>query len=280
MDSPVVGSPVTWELMKAPHRVSNGTATGYAMGLIVSHYRGIETISHPGGVMGGNAQMLKVPSAGLDVVVIVNRHDVLGMTLANEILDVCLPTLEPLVEKAGKPCVTGLYQSQTTGRVIQLFPKEGQQIVSIDGDDMPFVRDDQGRLSPVPLWGFVKQTVTLVAHGERPDGLSFSDFGNIDVLLARKPAEAAPVATIAGEYQSQTTSTTARIFGTDEAPELTMTGRFGSASYRLECLAEGIWRARAVGAMPWGGILSFDGAQGTFGYSTSRTRALNFRRRV
>jgi len=55
-------------------------------------------------------------------------------------------------------------------------------------------------------------------------------------------------------------------------------GRFGSAMYQLECLADGIWRAKQATAMPWGGMLSFDGDHAAFQFSTYNTRSLPFRR--
>jgi len=55
-------------------------------------HRGFATLSHAGNVMGSSAQMLKVPAAGLDVTVMVNRHDVSAAVLADKILDAACPT--------------------------------------------------------------------------------------------------------------------------------------------------------------------------------------------
>ena len=52
-------------------------------------------IYHAGSVTGGNSQMLKVPAARLDVIVVMlNRRDIWGMRLTERILDACIPELE------------------------------------------------------------------------------------------------------------------------------------------------------------------------------------------
>jgi len=122
--------------------------------LMNGRYRGVETLSHTGGVMGGNAQMLKVPAAGLDVAIMTNRHDVSGMLLVNEILDSCLPGLDPIRAPSHGPFPTGIFCSPTTGRVIQLCDSstlpwiKGQRIVSIDSMEMPVEPDKEGVLWP------------------------------------------------------------------------------------------------------------------------------------
>src|SRR5207302_6970418 len=82
MGTPTVGSAQTWAAMKAPQRLVNGRSTGYGLGLFSSQYRGVEVISHPGSWTGANAQMLKVPTAGLDVVIMANRYDESTVLLA------------------------------------------------------------------------------------------------------------------------------------------------------------------------------------------------------
>ena len=68
--------PTTWQAMKTPQTLANGTSTGYGLGLMTDRYRGAEILYHDGGVKGGNSRMVKVPDAGLDIVVMVNRQDV------------------------------------------------------------------------------------------------------------------------------------------------------------------------------------------------------------
>ena len=92
MEMPTVGSPETWSTMKAPQRLSDGTPVPFGLSLFLGRYRGFEAFCAPGGWLGANAQMVKVPAAGLDVAVLVNRHDVSSSVLADRVLDACLPS--------------------------------------------------------------------------------------------------------------------------------------------------------------------------------------------
>src|SRR5688572_3990301 len=116
MERPRIGSAATWAALRAPRQTLAGSVTGYGLGLFCSSYRGLPVLHHPGGVMGGNAQALKSPAIDLDVVVILNRQDVSGVTLANAVLDACVDGLNPT--RAPPPFVAarGVFRSAATGR--------------------------------------------------------------------------------------------------------------------------------------------------------------------
>lgn len=277
MDAPRVGSAATWATMKAPLTLLNGTSTGYGLGLISSRYRGVEILHHGGGGLGSSAQMLKVPAAGLDVVVMVNRSDGMGALLANKILDESLPSLDPTAPFNG-PFATGIFRSPATSRVIQLFANNGQQIVSIDGFDLPVEREDNGVLRHVPFVSFMKQEVTLIGDPEKPVSIRLSDFGNIDELVRQKPAKDADMRAVVGRYRSDTTGSEVTISETADGPRMRAVGRFGSAELGLECLADGIWRTQRVALGFIGGLLLFDGNGAALRFSNCLTRSLPFRR--
>jgi hypothetical protein len=279
MDALVVGSAATWAAMKTPARLLNGTVTDYGLGLMLGRYRGIDIVHHPGGGLGANAQMLKVPAAGLDVVVLVNRQDVSGVDLTYKILDECLPGLEAAPESSAEAALTGVYRSPRTGRVVQLFVKDGKQIVSIDATDLPFERDGGRALKPTGLTGWLKQLVMLADESAQPASIRLIDFGNEDELVALPPPGRVDVQTIAGRYRSDTTRTDAQIFlADDNSPRLKTNGRFGSVTYELECLASGLWKARSMTAMRWSALLAFDADAPGFTFTSARTSALPFRR--
>jgi CubicO group peptidase (beta-lactamase class C family) len=179
METPTVGSTATWQSMKSPQRLANGTSTGYGLGLVADRYRGIETISHAGGKMGCNSYMVKVPSASLDIVIMVNRGDVWASQLAERILDACLPGLDPHPDKepVTGSIASGIFRSPKTDRVIKLFSKGGHQIASIDGLDMPVEPDIGGKLWPAGMFRTTKQAITLVGDGIQPVSLVLDDFG-------------------------------------------------------------------------------------------------------
>jgi CubicO group peptidase (beta-lactamase class C family) len=286
MDAPRVGRESTWEIMKAPQVLANGVSTGYGLGLMIDQYCGIETVSHGGGGLGSNSQMIKVPAAGLDVAIMVNRHDVSGTQLADKILDACLPGTAPINDVVRRPFVTGTFRSPTSGRVIRLSSssppyvgdREAQQIASIDGADLPFEPKEDGTLRPAGIVHYMKLAVKLVGDPETPASIQFSDFGDLDELVAVRPAEKVEVGAIAGRYRSESTGTEASIAETEDGPRLNTLGRFGSAEFALNCLAAGIWQAKTRGPMTWGGVLSFERDGATFRFSSARTRALVFQR--
>jgi hypothetical protein len=227
--------------------------------------------------MGGNSQMLKVPAAGLDIVVLVNRHDVSGILLTNKILDACLPDLEP-IRKARDSFVTGTFRSPRTGRVIQLFGKDGQQIASIDGCDLPFESAHDGTLRPTSRASYLKQAVTLAGDPGQPVWIGFSDFGNLDELVPVEPTEDSRAFPLAGRYRSDATGIEATIVETGNGSIINTVGRFGSVAYHLDALADGVWRTRSTSPMAWGGIVSFERDGLGFRFSTPCTWALRFRR--
>jgi D-aminopeptidase len=274
MDAPTVGTAATWQLMKEPQVLANGTSTGYGLGLISDTYRGARTLYHPGGWIGGSAQMLKVPDAGLDVVIIMNRDDAWAIDFADRVLDACLRDLTPRNEHLA-PLASGTFRSPTSGRVIQLIAREGRQIASVDGMDMPIESDRDGVLWPSSIFRYVKQGIRLLGDPAMPSSLRLSDFGSLDELVREELLEEH---IIEGRYVSDSTGTEAETRQTKRGPQLLMWGRFGSICYPLECLCGSVWRAKAASQIFLGGILSFDDAGAVLRFSSYRTRALIFRR--
>lgn len=278
MEAPSVGSASTWHLMKTPQTLPNGTSTGYGLGLMSGRYRGVDTLHHTGAGLGGSAQMLKVPAAGLDVVVLVNRHDVSAAALADRILDVCLPDLEPVRTPARCFLDARTFRSPATDRVVQLRLAHGSPLAMIDGLDVPVEPDEAGVLRPTRAFAFLNLALTLLGDRQHPAAIRLDEFGHRDDLLPVPPAAEPDVRAIAGRYRSKTTGIEATIVETGSGVRLGTAGRFGSAAFALECLGEGLWRSRATGPVPWGGVLVFDAAAATFRFSSLSTRALSFSR--
>lgn len=308
MDAPSVGTAATWAAMRMPHTLSNGSSTGYGLGLIRGEYRGVEVIHHGGGWIGGNAQVLKVPAAGLDIVIVANRTDAFAPVFANRILDLCLPGLDLSAKASDSPANTeafavfnvtrtseresagpdiavgndtfsaGVFRSRTTGRVVQLFAKDGCQIVSIDGHDLPYMLGDHGVLGPIPIWSFIKRIVTLLGDPANPSSLTLSDFGNRDELMRVNTPHQANIEAVTGRYRSETTGTDILIDRKDNSAWMHTRGRFGSMDYELSCLAEGVWRANSAISIFLDGVLSFDSNTAAFHLSSYNTRSLPFRR--
>lgn len=275
MDRPIVGSPETWRLLKTSARLPDGSATGYGMGFIIGHYRGVETLSHSGGGLGSNSQMIKVPALGLDINIMVNRHDVYGTDLASKVMDACIVGLDPHGETSAGGLATGVYRSPKTGHVLVLHPKDEKQMASYNGGlDVPlgprldgdFSLPD-GSLSVMPL-----------GNKNPPERLRFSSRGWVDELTAIRAGTHANPEVIAGTYRSAPTGTQATIVQRGEEVLLQSRGRWGSTVYRLGAIARDIWQAKLASNEEWSGLLVFNSHDGGFRFMTGRTWNLPFRR--
>lgn len=275
MDAPTVGSPETWRLMTAPMTQSNGVSTGYAMGLIASDYRGAGTIHHSGGVVGGNAQMTKVPGAGLDIVVMVNRDDVISPRLVHQIMDVCLPGLDARRAAASAAIRQGVFRSAESGRIVQLFERGGEQIVAVDGIDMLYAAADETHLCPATVGVPDRQSIVLIGDRNTPSALELKEFGHSEILAKVPPAKSTDPQAIAGRYRCEMTG--AELFISGEA-EMWSEGRFGTAHYKLAPIAEHIWRGRLEGATPVDAMLAFSDGAKTLEFSGGSMCPITFRR--
>lgn len=286
MDAPRVGSTDTHRAMRTSQILSNGAATNYGLGLQLTSYRGIETVHHAGGVFGGNAQMLKVPAARLDVIVIVNRSDKSAIDFVHRVLDACLPALDPVPPTAAGPIATGLFRSETTGRVVQLLPATPSdatdvgQMASVDGHRLPMIPDSTGTLRIAGSGSFLTYAISLVGGPTSPSAIRLNDFGDYDDLTRVEPVVGARVGAVEGRYRSASIKTDVLITLTDKGARMDTVGRFGSAVHHLECLAHDIWRSspdNELALPPWS-ILCFSEDFSSFRFSNVLTRNLCFRR--
>ncbi|MHB8813389.1 MAG: serine hydrolase domain-containing protein [Steroidobacteraceae bacterium] len=278
MDDPIVGTAATWAAMKTPQTLFNGAATHYGLGLNLVRYRGTDLICHQGGGVGCNAMMLKAPAAALDLVILSNCSDmcIAAGQLAFKVLDACLPGLDPLEAPSEQPPAVGTYRSPRTGRIIQLIPRDGQQMVSINAVDMPFRPDPSGLLRPaVDATGW---TVSLQGGPPEPSSVRFSDFGNVEELQPVPRPRSSELRQILGQYRSESICTQAIVRETDSGAQLRTMGAYGSVDFELECIARDVWRVRAQGPVPHSGVLAFDADGGAFHFSNFANQSLLFHR--
>ena len=272
MDSPTVGSPATWALMREPYRLTGDRSTGYGLGLMSGTYRGMDVLHHAGAVMGGNSQMIKVPAARLDISIAVNRGDLSAALLANQIIDACVEGLDP-VPAAGSPEKhTGTFVSKASGRVITLSASTDLHLMSVDGRAAVPVSPDAGSVLKFPvILDFLKQSARV--DGDR---LFFSDFGTEDVLTAIDTDITARLDRRAGTYRSDAVDTTICIADREDGPRAAMRGRHGSADYRLEPITADFWRIENPAMPMMSAIITFDADGKGLAIDTTWARKLRF----
>lgn len=286
MSAPVVGTTETWRLMKAPQVLANGTSTGYGLGLFVDKHRGVDLIRHGGVGMGANSQLIKLPDAGLDIVIMANRHDLHSVGFAKRIIDACVPGLDPVKEEAQEKLITGIYVSSKTGRVLHLhaaerstpYIREGQQIANVDGVDIPLASNDDGTLFPSAGLGTSKIVLMPMSRGAHAASLKLSEYGTVDDFVLREPSVLTNARNVIGRYINVATGTEARIRDTDSGLMMKTEGRFGAAEFKLESLAEDCWRAKASMPTLFGGSLLFGADGSSFRYNSYGTVGLSFQR--
>jgi D-aminopeptidase len=284
MDAPRIGDTTTWALMKTPQILANGSSTGYGLGLMTHSYRGIVRTGHAGNLMGSSAQLLKIPSARLDVTVLVNRHDISAALLADRILEACLPTLQPSKVAIPRPTASGVFRSSATGRVVRLHQsvsgyiehERPVQVATIDGAVYPLEFADDSILRPSGIVSYMNMTLTLGGSKTEPTSVQFSDFGNIDELIRVNHFDDDTRHRIRGKYRSGGTDTTATIEDMENGMQMTTIGRFGSARFALLPIADGIWSAKSDGPLPWSGVLSFNSEDRGFTFSSLRSPNIHF----
>jgi D-aminopeptidase len=280
MERPWLGSAATWNAMLSPQKLQNGASTDYALGLRRTTYRGAGVISHAGGVLGGNCQMLKVPAARLDIVIIVNRSDVFGVALADQILDACVVGLE----RCPPPCKltprSGTFRSSRTGRVVQLSVQGERQIASIDGLDMPMAPDSTGIFWAAGIQQQKNQSIRCSDQSSTPAVLWLTEFGNVDEMV-RVEEPRTPNSAPTGRYVSHAAAVEADIVEAPRGSRMLTRGPHGSESYDLTGIGARLFRASlAHTAFPPGGVLSFDEEGDEFAFNSFRTRGLRFKRAV
>ncbi|WP_395397725.1 serine hydrolase domain-containing protein [Novosphingobium sp. BL-8A] len=274
MDAPHVGSVESWQLLKEPHRLANSTSTGYGLGLVIGNYRGVETICHAGGVIAGNSQMIKVPAAGLDISIAVNRADLNAADLANRIIDACVEGLDAVIDVLFEK-VDGVFVSPADARVIELQAHGEMQLMGIDGaPGLPVTAEEDGNLRLPEIMSFIRQSA-------RRDGTSlvFADFGNEDRLLPVVPEPDARLGDRAGHFEAPSVAATAWIVEAGDDYRLRIEGRLGRAEYRLSPLTETIWKAASLGPFGMlGGIVTFAHDRHGFEFAAGRMKGMRFTR--
>lgn len=274
MDAPVVGSTETWRTMREPYRLAGGHSTGYGLGLIAETYRGVEILHHAGDVMAGNSQMLKVPAAGLDISIGVNRGDVSSLVLALRIVDAIVEGLAPPPENPACDRRVGTFLSERDGRVVSLSVKDDLHMLSIDGGAaLPVMPDADGVLQlPAPA-AFLQQAVRVDG-----DDIVLSEFGQEDRLVEIEVDGEALLGSRAGTYRSDAIDATLTLIGEQDGPVARTQGRHGQAVHRLTPITADIWRFEQCGFPQVGGILTFAADGSGLRIDLARLRHMGFSR--
>jgi CubicO group peptidase (beta-lactamase class C family) len=270
MSNPIVGTPETWAQMRTPRMTH-----GYGLGLNMTRHRGLDTVHHAGGVVGGSSQMLKVLGHELDIILMTNGRSALDLyNLVDAIIDRCIEGLPAAPQDMAGKLVEGTFHSSRTGQVLSLAGHGGQQAVVIGGMTLPATRDADGRLTVAILPTDLR---ILPVEIDGTTALETTEFGETDHLAPVTVPEGITAAPLVGRYESRAARLTADI-RIDEtgAARIVLAGPLGGTDYLLEALGPDLWRAVSPTFSPPGGTLEFGGHG--FLFTSGRTVRLAFER--
>lgn len=277
MSNPVVGTAATWAEMRTPVG-----GDGYGLGLTMDEYRGLRTVHHAGGVVGGSSQMLKVLDHELDLILMTNGRSGLDMyQLVDAIIDACITDLPakpaPRADAdngSGAPA-SGVFHSPGTGRVITLVEQEGKQAVDMGGMTLPAARNEDGSFSTEILKSSLR--ITPVQAGDATVALAITEHGAADRLERVEPAGNAAAGVQPGLYENAAAGMAATIAkGPEAAVLLHLACEVGTMDYTLIPIGPNLWQGKADSILPLMPTLEFD-ADG-FRMTTGRTSRFRFRR--
>jgi CubicO group peptidase (beta-lactamase class C family) len=171
-------------------RLNNGRALNYAFGLEHGEYRGLKTVAHPGSMLGFRTQMLRFPKQRFSVICLANLDTINPGRLAHQVADIYLADTfavdSSVVEELHKlsdgelRAFTGVYQSLTSGMIVELFMHEGRLTADVLGLNLPLapVSDTSFRALDAPTEleiAFARQgqdralRARVIIEGQEPD---------------------------------------------------------------------------------------------------------------
>jgi D-aminopeptidase len=275
----IVGSPASWALMVEPAVLSTGTVIGYGLGLMSEPYRGVSTLHHSGGWIGGSSQMITVPDHALDIIVMVNGAPVQPVLLAMQIMDALLGDQLPeppeqRVDASRYPALVGQrYHSPSTGAVAEFAEvtgKLGVAKLSLGWIGHPPTPLRDGAKGPwLPSQDIAAGPVELDAAGcdgnTAPARITIADGGHPQVmhrLVAEEAPSAADLAPqLVGDYRVPDLKATARIALNGERLVLHIQGQHGQVDMHLKPLSADVMSCVAADPMLaayGGGLVNVD----------------------
>ena len=294
----IIGSQASWKLLTTPTKLNNGLVNPYALGLMRNPYRGVETIHHAGGVIGGSCQMLTVPEHELDIIIMTNAtpngtttpnpvelgHKVIDAMLGDVLRDAPQPRAETARFKS---LVGARYYAPDSGFVVSFLDVGGK--LGMSAADMPPtpLRDDGDALR----LGFEDLAAGPIAldvfedSGAPPKTLEIRESGLSEhfELLPAFAAEDSPLGSeLMGRYRCADLDANATIDLQEGKIRMRVFGAWGTSIAVLTAYSNDVLGWQIQGAeLPLRGVMSLERVGGkltAFKLDTLRTRHLRFER--
>jgi hypothetical protein len=288
----VVGDDRVWAAMTAGTEVRDGLWSSYGLGLSRINYRGVDVITHGGGVPGGSCAMLTVPEYALDIVMMGNGGAANLADLQFRIIDAVLGDVLPPDENmrpaaADFEALHGQRYHAESG-VLFHFDAVGEELgVSLFGSPpLAILRETDAALQAgfagIAAGPFVWERAALLADhaAAPPDAIEMSEtgaFSRFERLPADPPTIADSATALVGAYRCDDLGADADIqFG--EGLSLHIATGFGGTTFVLEPLSDRVLLAKLVEVPGFTMVLTRAVNGNGFHLTGARTRHLQFDR--
>lgn len=284
------GAAATWASLTERPIYSDGSSGVYALGLVLQTYRGLRTVQHSGGVIGGSSQMLTLPDEGLDIVVLSNgAPDADPSRLAEQMVDIILSDrlakAHGAIAAGAHEAIVGDWWSSRTGMLYTLVDDAGVLKLQIGVPaSMPLqpAADGTAICQPVSLGQIALDMSEVKARGQIL--ISFGGQSAAYVKVSKADGNTPAFAAVAaGRYSCPDAGAEATIALDGEGLVIALSDGFGRVEADVVPLGETV--AVTVPTSPandYGWAISLDqeegGAVTGFRLNTPRTRDLVFKR--
>jgi hypothetical protein len=215
-------------------------------------YRGLETICHAGGVVGGGCQMLTIPDKEIDIVVLTNTQAVEPAPLVFKIIDQllqeegCLDELQPGPPATEYGWLVGRrFHSRDTGLYLRFEDKSG--VVAGSAFNGPaFALSDTGDALVLDFHNLANGPFAVPKSQTLRDGLRVLAAGTPTTLSPVEPLTNADAVAVAGEsilghYVSSELPAKAVVLREGDELRLRMQGDYGRTEQILEPLTNDLF---------------------------------------
>lgn len=222
-----------------PVLLNNGYLQNFRYGMIRTRHRGLDVLYHDGGVAGGRARIAKIPSIGLDIVLLLNRGDVSQAELGDRIVDAVLgqPAFKTASVASGP---AGRFHAPGQARVFDFATLDGRETVDTSGVPVPLVRAEEALICDTAETANMRFRLLE----DLPDVIELQDCG-ASVRLRRLPKTFTPApATLeefAGDYVCLDTEVKLEFAVDGDAAWLQLDSPRRKQSLRLQPIAPDLW---------------------------------------
>ena len=281
------GSEESWRALVTPAAGADTSLGAYALGLHLADYRGVRTVSHSGGVLGGSCEMLTVPDRELEVVILVNGAPGAGPSeLALKVVDIVFKgDLQPPPDPPAArdyASYLGTWWSRETGMVYGLIDEEGELKVEVSSQPtgLGLRKTPAGRvLLPEAGVGDLEFQFAAsqpdrlnIGFGARTSDYQRLDPDSVDVLAFARSIE--------GRYYSVDADATATFSTAETQMSVHFHDRYGTTQGPVRPLGADVAGLGPLAGMYWCSIsLEREGNRvAALRLDSARTRRLAFRR--